>query len=503
MAAIPKGIEGGFDQAFSEQLAFFRQKLNLPTDRWDDILHAAHDRAFVVAGAARADLLADLRAAVDKAIATGTDLSTFRRDFKDIVAKHGWTGWTGDGSAAGVAWRTRVIYETNLRASYAAGRYAQLTDPDLKKARPFWRYVHNDAVASPRPLHKAWGDSHLTLPADHEFWQTHYPPNGWGCRCRVTAVTEPRAGDATEPPDGWDEPTSRGTFPGIDPGWGYAPGQSVADELRGLLASKIETLPPDLGAALAAEVAEVVPMRLDDYIQSGATIVREIGDLAAAPADWHRALITRLQAEVGIDAPVALANTGPGADLVRSASLLYPDAWTNAADALGDLYVTADHDRGYTWTARQDTAQKTLDGFGVMKAIPAGTGYMVAPDFVTAVHELAHRIQHALPELNAVFRQLHERRTQGDPLEKLATLNPKAGYDNNEYTRRDHYVDPYQGKEDPDPDIGPLEVMTMAFQYVLAGGVKDYGGFPLSRIYNADPEMVNLVVGLLFKWRSL
>jgi hypothetical protein len=49
-----------YNQPFAEQLAFFRQKLNLPTEAWDDITLAAHDRAFVVAGAQGADLLADL-----------------------------------------------------------------------------------------------------------------------------------------------------------------------------------------------------------------------------------------------------------------------------------------------------------------------------------------------------------------------------------------------------------------------------------------------------------
>ncbi len=83
---------------FAEALAFLRGKLNLPTERWDDLTGAAHDRAFVVAGAMQADLLMDLRAAVEKAIEQGTTLETFRQDFKKIVADRGWTGWTGEGS---------------------------------------------------------------------------------------------------------------------------------------------------------------------------------------------------------------------------------------------------------------------------------------------------------------------------------------------------------------------------------------------------------------------
>ena len=88
----------GFNTPFAEQLAFFRAKLNLPTERWDDIKRAAHDRAFIVAGAGKADLLNDLKRAVDKAIEKGTGLDEFRRDFKQIVFNRGWTGWTGEGT---------------------------------------------------------------------------------------------------------------------------------------------------------------------------------------------------------------------------------------------------------------------------------------------------------------------------------------------------------------------------------------------------------------------
>lgn len=250
-------LTGGFDQPFQEQVDFFRQKLNLPTEAWDDIWQEAHDRAFVVAGAMKADLLDDLRQAVDKAISQGTSLETFRKDFAAIVGKHGWQGWTGEGTPGGFAWRTRVIYETNLRSSYAAGRWEQLNDPGLAKLMPYWRYVHNESVLHPRPLHQAWGASRLTLPRDHPFWKTHFPPNGWGCRCRVTAVPAPRKGDATEPPAGWDIPDDTGKLPGIDKGWAYAPGANVQGELEQLVKSKAKSLPPPIAKDFSEDMAKV------------------------------------------------------------------------------------------------------------------------------------------------------------------------------------------------------------------------------------------------------
>lgn len=252
-------LAGGFDLPFKEQSDFFRKKLNVQTSAWDDIWQAEHDRAFMVAGAAKADLLNDLRKAVDKAIATGTSLETFRKDFKKIVADNGWTGWTGEGSKAGEAWRTRVIYETNLRSSYAAGRWAQLNDPSFKKLMPFWRYVHNDSVLSPRPLHKQWGQVRLTLPADHVFWKTHFPPNGWGCRCRVVAAPGPQEGDATEPPVGWDTIDEKTGVPaGIDKGWAYAPGEAAFTRTQRLARAKAATLPEPLATAFNDDVLKNV-----------------------------------------------------------------------------------------------------------------------------------------------------------------------------------------------------------------------------------------------------
>lgn len=113
---------------FAEQIAFFRRKLNIGTRAWTDIWEAQHDRAFVVAGAMQEDLLADLRAAVDRVIEQGITLEIFKKDFLSIVSTNGWSGWTGEGTKAGEAWRTRVIYDTNLRTSYAAGRLTQMRE---------------------------------------------------------------------------------------------------------------------------------------------------------------------------------------------------------------------------------------------------------------------------------------------------------------------------------------------------------------------------------------
>lgn len=248
-------VNAPYNRPFPEQLAFFKAKLELPTAHYDDILKAAHDRAFIVAGALKADLLNDLQQSVTQAIGEGKSIQWFRKEFGAIVAKHGWTGWTGEDSPAGVAWRTRVIYQTNLTTSYAAGRFAQLNDPDLLRHRPYWKYVHNDTVQHPRPLHQAWGRKPVVLPPDDPWWRTHFPPNGWGCRCQLVAVRADEYRGEPAPDDGtWTKIDRWGeahTIPkGVDYGWDYAPGASRLKPFQALIDDKLIRFPAPLGAAL-------------------------------------------------------------------------------------------------------------------------------------------------------------------------------------------------------------------------------------------------------------
>lgn len=251
-------LDIGFGTPFQAQIDTLRQKLNLPTKRWDDIQAAAHDKAFVVAGAAKADLLNDLHTAITAHAESGKGLAAFARDFKQIVAKNGWTGWTGEGTPEGEAWRAKIIYQTNMASSYAAGRWRQLNEPAMLAALPAWRYIHMDGQLHPRPEHAQWHG--LTLPADHPFWLTHFAPNGWHCHCRIVAVTQKeyerslKAG-LGEPPEGWDKIDPNTNAPvGIDKGFAYAPGANVDTPLRKMVQDKLITYPDAISKALTFEV---------------------------------------------------------------------------------------------------------------------------------------------------------------------------------------------------------------------------------------------------------
>lgn len=257
-------LQVGFGTPWQDQIDFLRAKLRLPTERWDDIQRSAHDRAFIVAGAAKADLLADLHESIVKAANGGGGLEAFRRDFRKAVKEHGWEGWTGKGTEGGEAWRTRVIYQTNMATSYAAGRYKQLTQPDFLRLNPFWRYIHSDTVMHPREHHLAWHG--LTLKHDHPFWKTHFAPNGIGCQCRITAVSR-REGESSaraglgEPPAGWDRIDPKtGEQVGIGKGFGYTPGASATTPFQEFIDAKLIKLDAPIGAAMWQVLKPVLTM---------------------------------------------------------------------------------------------------------------------------------------------------------------------------------------------------------------------------------------------------
>ncbi|QDH13820.1 hypothetical protein E3E12_06060 [Formicincola oecophyllae] len=177
----PGVVAEGAALAPSEAITFFRQKVPVPTRKWGEVSSEGYARSFAVAGAASQALVTDFQAAVNKALAQGTTLADFRKQFDRLVKKY---GWDYHGSRN---WRSALIYDTNLSAAYAAGRYRQMTTPEALELYPLWRYRHN-ACLHPRLEHVAWDGT--ILPANHPWWDTHYPPNGWKCHCSVEVVSD-------------------------------------------------------------------------------------------------------------------------------------------------------------------------------------------------------------------------------------------------------------------------------------------------------------------------
>lgn len=242
---------------FDDGIRFFRQKLNTPTSSWDDVWQNAHNRAFMVAGVTKADMLNDFYTSVNKAISEGKSLNWFQKEFDNIKARY---GWEHNGEPA---WRSQLIYETNIRQAYNAGREGQIQA--LKASRPYALYKHGDS-ATPRVLHLKWNN--LVLPVDDPWWDTHSPQNGWGCKCKKYSLSErelKRRGltVGTAPDSGSYTWTNKKTgeeheLPrGIDPGFDYRP--TNTQQLTSQVKKQVAQTPTLPQRAAALEATRIVP----------------------------------------------------------------------------------------------------------------------------------------------------------------------------------------------------------------------------------------------------
>lgn len=238
-----------FRLPFSEAIAYFRRKLNLPAETWKTIQGNETDWAFVIASVTSADMLADFRAAVDRYIADGTGFNQFANEFNDIAQRYGWQ------SKQGVAWRADIVAKTNLRMAYAAGQYQQRQDPVIKKLRPGLRWVHRDSPQA-RPHHKAMDGK--VFDGNDPTWSGFSLPSGYGCRCRLFSVPAPESGYFNlsdqlpySLPDGklTQVPAIRldnKLYPVADPGFFYTPGASPQSARPAILQQMMQRQPPTL-----------------------------------------------------------------------------------------------------------------------------------------------------------------------------------------------------------------------------------------------------------------
>lgn len=209
-------------RSYKEAVDYFKQKINLPTKKWNDLEGAMHTRAFTVAGAMREDILLDFRKAVERAIEKGDTLQDFRDNFYNIASKWRASDPSFDAKMQKPkygAWRSKVIYQTNVITAAAAAQERQARAlPDV--------FTHAKYVCmmlpGSREEHKAWNGT--VLPVNHPWWEKHSPPNGFGCLCQKEFISK------YEMDSGMEKETKAPTAPNdttnIGENWDYSIGDA-------------------------------------------------------------------------------------------------------------------------------------------------------------------------------------------------------------------------------------------------------------------------------------
>ena len=175
-------------------------------DEYRALEDRARRKAFTVAGVMDLDLLNDTFKALDKAVAEGTTFETFAREVGEKLE----ATW---GKADSV--RLQTIFSTNVLSAYSAGRYKQLTDPDVLAERPYWFF---DSVLDGRTSEICKHLDGTIRPADDPFWQTATPPLHHRCRSGLISLTEAEANSrgVTEKPPKPLPASGFGKPPGVE-----------------------------------------------------------------------------------------------------------------------------------------------------------------------------------------------------------------------------------------------------------------------------------------------
>ena len=167
------------DMTFEEAADYFKERVPVTADAFYAIAEEYRSLAFTVSGYTKAQILKKFYDELLSALEDGSTLQEFRANMDDFLEAAGYEGLAPQ--------QAELIFRTNIQTAYNVGHYQQMTDPAVKKLRPYWQY---DAVndASTRPSHLAMDGK--VFPADSPVWDVWFPPNGFKCRCTVRTLSK-------------------------------------------------------------------------------------------------------------------------------------------------------------------------------------------------------------------------------------------------------------------------------------------------------------------------
>ncbi|MFZ6748525.1 phage minor head protein [Undibacterium sp. Ren11W] len=188
-------VKVAFNLPPERAMAFLGAKGLQTSGGWQEIWQEAHARTFTVANCHKLDVLQDIHTALTDALKNGTTYAKFQDTLKPLLQQKGWWGKaidpkTGEITATypnstkpiqyGSPRRLQLIFDSNVRSAYMAGKYTQFKRTTL--THPYWMYT---AILDgrTRPSHRSLHGR--VFKHDDTVWQSIWPPNGFRCRCTV------------------------------------------------------------------------------------------------------------------------------------------------------------------------------------------------------------------------------------------------------------------------------------------------------------------------------
>lgn len=181
--------EARFDLPPEQAIEYFDRKKIVRKKEFNLLSKEARQGAFTVGGVYKDDVLRGFKSEIDTALRSGATQQQTVKRFKDILG--------GAGHRELGEFHLETVFRTNMQTAYGVGRRHAMEG--VSDVFPFWEYhtVGDDRV---RPRHTALEG--MILPANNSFWQSHYPPWDFNCRCSAVPTDEILAGYDPRNPSG-------------------------------------------------------------------------------------------------------------------------------------------------------------------------------------------------------------------------------------------------------------------------------------------------------------
>lgn len=324
----------------AEVTSYFDGKTSTPAFSWADVWAEEHAYKFTVAKAVELDVLNAFRSTISTAISEGQGFESWKPLIEKELTKLGWWGPRMVSDPTGAQpdrmvnfasdRRLKTTFWANMNSARAAGQWERAQRS--KRVLPYVLYVRTTS-SDPRVEHLQWVG--LILPIDDPFWTTHWPPNGWQCKCQVRMIsarerdrllgTERVIGQDLDGKDikirYTDQAPNLGPNiqyrnrrtgeisivpPGIDPGWQTNPGLARASTL-------VQNLDTKLAAAAPEDATRVLKdLWSDPYLR----IAPRLPQAFALPAGHN----VSMAGELGASSPV-ISITGEAIGTLLGAGL--------------------------------------------------------------------------------------------------------------------------------------------------------------------------------------
>ena len=241
-------------------------------------------------------------------------------------------------------------------------------------------------------------------------------------------------------------------------------------------------------------------MRLEDYIDKGEQIAKEVSSSVSANfkgQDWSQGFALALQKKLkdrGVGGKLDLVSyddtKGAEHDIRSMANLLIPSDWINKSNQRGKIHVHRTKSRQWHKFYKQNDSV-TIDELPQTIHVTAGDSVILTAkdEIYDNMHEFIHRLQNVFTNIQAMFQDVHDKRTAN---EDIAPLYQKI----HEVGKKDAYIIPYFGRVYAHG--GALELWPMSCQAIIG----NFGEYYQRMFLDKDPKLAYLTIGVLFYYKD-